>query len=83
MKLRWMIGLLLMTIGAPRAFAAPIDDLIAAAKKEGAVEFLEIFLGPVGQAALRGVHITPLIPAETNDLTKVPELLRPMLKQVP
>ena len=39
MKLRCMIGLLLMTIGAPGAFAAPIDDLIAAAKKEGAVEF--------------------------------------------
>jgi molybdate/tungstate transport system substrate-binding protein len=51
--------------------------------KEGAAEFLEIFLGPVGQAALKGVHITPLTPAETNDLTKVPELLRPMLKQVP
>jgi ABC-type glycerol-3-phosphate transport system substrate-binding protein len=40
MKLRSMIGLLLMTASvAPGAFAAPIDDLIAAAKKEGTVEF--------------------------------------------
>ena len=39
MKLRCMIGLLLMTaIVVPGVPAAPIDDLIAAAKKEGAVE---------------------------------------------
>lgn len=39
-KLRCMIGLLLITAtAAPGASAAPIDDLIAAAKKEGTVEF--------------------------------------------
>jgi molybdate/tungstate transport system substrate-binding protein len=52
-----------------------------APNKQGAADFLQIFLGPVGQAALEGVHITPLIPAETNDLSKVPESLRPLLKQ--
>jgi molybdate/tungstate transport system substrate-binding protein len=52
-----------------------------APNKEAAAEFLQIFLGPVGQDALRGVHITPLSPAETNDLSKVPEILRPLLKQ--
>jgi len=40
-----------------------------------------IFLGQTGQDALKGVHITPIIPAETNDLSKVPEKLRPLLKQ--
>jgi molybdate/tungstate transport system substrate-binding protein len=52
-----------------------------APNKQGAADFLQIFLGPVGQAALQGVHITPLNPAETNDLSKVPESLRPLLKQ--
>jgi molybdate/tungstate transport system substrate-binding protein len=49
--------------------------------KDAADEFLQIFLGPVGQQALQGVHITPLVPAETNDLSKLPESLRPLLKQ--
>jgi molybdate/tungstate transport system substrate-binding protein len=52
-----------------------------APNKPGAADYLQIFLGPVGQEALRKVHITPLIPAETNDLSKVPESLRPLLKQ--
>jgi molybdate/tungstate transport system substrate-binding protein len=52
-----------------------------APNKEAAAEYLQIFLGPVGQKALEGVHITPLSPAETNDLSKVPESLRPFLKQ--
>jgi molybdate/tungstate transport system substrate-binding protein len=52
-----------------------------APNKQGAADYLQIFLGPVGQAALQGVHITPLNPAETNDLSKVPESLRPLLKQ--
>jgi molybdate/tungstate transport system substrate-binding protein len=52
-----------------------------APNKPGAVDYLRIFLGPVGQEALRKVHITPLIPADTNDLSKVPESLRPLLKQ--
>ena len=40
MKLRWFISLFLLTAtAAPRVFAAPIDDLIAAAKNEGSVEF--------------------------------------------
>lgn len=52
-----------------------------APNKQGAADFLEIFLGPVGQNALKGVHITPLSPAETNDLAKAPEKLRPLLKQ--
>jgi molybdate/tungstate transport system substrate-binding protein len=52
-----------------------------APNKEAAAEYLQIFLGPVGQKALEGVHITPLSPAETNDLSKVPESLRPLLKQ--
>jgi molybdate/tungstate transport system substrate-binding protein len=52
-----------------------------AQNKAGAADFLEIFLGPVGRNALQGVHITPLSPAETNDLAKAPEKLRPLLKQ--
>lgn len=52
-----------------------------APNKQAAADFLQIFLGPVGQSALRAVHITPLNPAETNDLSKVPEGLRPLLKQ--
>jgi ABC-type molybdate transport system substrate-binding protein len=52
-----------------------------APNKQAAADYLQIFLGPVGQAALQGVHITPLSPAETNDLSKVPESLRPLLKQ--
>jgi molybdate/tungstate transport system substrate-binding protein len=52
-----------------------------APNKQAAADFLQIFLGPVGQDALKAVHITPLIPAETNDLSKVPESLRPLLKQ--
>jgi molybdate/tungstate transport system substrate-binding protein len=52
-----------------------------APNKQGAADFLQIFLGPVGQAALQGVHITPLNPAETNDLSKLPESLHPLLKQ--
>jgi molybdate/tungstate transport system substrate-binding protein len=52
-----------------------------APNKEAAAEYLQIFLGPVGQKALEGVHITPLSPAETNDLSKAPESLRPLLKQ--
>jgi ABC-type glycerol-3-phosphate transport system substrate-binding protein len=40
MKLRWMIGFLLMMASAvPNASAAPIDELIAAAKKGGTIEF--------------------------------------------
>jgi molybdate/tungstate transport system substrate-binding protein len=50
---------------------------------QAAAEYLAIFLGPVGQEALRKVHITPLVPAETNDLGKWPAELRPLLKQVP
>lgn len=52
-----------------------------APNKEAAANYLEIFLGVVGQDALKGVHITPVTPAETNDLTKVPEKLRPLLRQ--
>jgi molybdate/tungstate transport system substrate-binding protein len=52
-----------------------------APNKAGAADFLEIFLGPVGQNALKGVHITPIVPAETNDISKMPEKLRPLLKQ--
>lgn len=52
-----------------------------AQNKEAAAHYLELFLGPIGQNALKGVHITPLDPAETNDLSKVPESLRPLLKQ--
>jgi molybdate/tungstate transport system substrate-binding protein len=52
-----------------------------AQNKQGAADYLEIFLGTVGQDALKRVHITPLAPAETNDLSKVPEKLRPLLKQ--
>jgi molybdate/tungstate transport system substrate-binding protein len=52
-----------------------------AQNKEAAANYLKIFLGPIGQNALKGVHITPLDPAETNDLSKVPETLRPLLKQ--
>lgn len=53
---------------------APNPDLAA--------EYLTIFLGKIGQDALRTVHITPIVPAETNDLTKVPVSLRPLLRQV-
>jgi molybdate/tungstate transport system substrate-binding protein len=52
-----------------------------AQNKQAAADYLEIFLGIVGQNALRSVHITPVVPAETNDLTKVPEQLRPLLRQ--
>lgn len=52
-----------------------------AQNKEAAANYLRIFLGPIGRDALQGVHITPLDPAETNDLSKVPETLRPLLKQ--
>ncbi len=52
-----------------------------APNKQAAADFLQIFLGAVGQKALEGVHITPLSPAETNDLSKLPESLRPLLKQ--
>jgi molybdate/tungstate transport system substrate-binding protein len=52
-----------------------------AQNKEAAANYLKIFLSPVGQNALKGVHITPLDPAETNDLSKVPEALRPLLRQ--
>ena len=52
-----------------------------APNREAAVNFLLIFLGQTGQDALKGVHITPISPAETNDLSKVPEKLRPLLKQ--
>jgi ABC-type molybdate transport system substrate-binding protein len=52
-----------------------------APNRAAAVNFLEIFLGAAGQDALKGVHITPISPAETNDLSKVPEKLRPLLKQ--
>lgn len=52
-----------------------------APNRKAAADFLQIFLGPVGQAALRGVHITPLVPAETNDISKAPEALRPLLRE--
>jgi molybdate/tungstate transport system substrate-binding protein len=52
-----------------------------ARNKKAAADYLEIFLGKVGQDSLKRVHITPLVPAETNDLTRVPEELRPLLKQ--
>jgi molybdate/tungstate transport system substrate-binding protein len=52
-----------------------------AQNKEAAANYLKIFLGPIGQNALKGVHITPLEPAETNDLSKVPESLRALLRQ--
>lgn len=52
-----------------------------APNREAAVNFLKIFLSSTGQDALKGVHITPISPAETNDLSKVPEELRPLLKQ--
>lgn len=52
-----------------------------APNKQGAADYLEIFLGVVGRDALKSVHITPLSPAETNDINKVPEKLRSLLKQ--
>jgi ABC-type molybdate transport system substrate-binding protein len=52
-----------------------------ARNKTAAADYLEIFLGKVGQDALMRVHITPLAPAETNDLSRAPETLRPLLKQ--
>jgi molybdate/tungstate transport system substrate-binding protein len=52
-----------------------------AQNKEAAANYLKIFLGPIGRNALKGVHITPLDQAETNDLSKVPATLRPLLKQ--
>ena len=52
-----------------------------APNKEAAINFLEIFLGTTGQDALKGVHITPMTPAETNDISRVPEKLRPLMKQ--
>jgi molybdate/tungstate transport system substrate-binding protein len=52
-----------------------------AQNKEAAANYLQIFLSSVGQNALKGVHITPIAPAETNDLTKVPPNLRNLLKQ--
>ena len=52
-----------------------------ARNKKAAADYLEIFLGKVGQDALMRVHITPLAPAETNDLSRAPETLRPLLKQ--
>ena len=52
-----------------------------AKNKKAAADYLEIFLGSAGQEALKGVHITPLNPAETNDLSKVPEKLRQLLKE--
>jgi molybdate/tungstate transport system substrate-binding protein len=54
-----------------------------APNRQAAAEYLAIFLGPVGQQALKAVHITPLVPAETNDLGKAPPELRPLLKQSP
>ena len=40
MKFRWFIGLFFLSATAtPVALAAPIDDLVTAAKKEGTVEF--------------------------------------------
>jgi molybdate/tungstate transport system substrate-binding protein len=51
-----------------------------AQNKEAAANYLKIFLGPIGQNALKGVHISPLDPSETNDLIKVPATLRPLLK---
>jgi molybdate/tungstate transport system substrate-binding protein len=54
-----------------------------APNKKAAADYLEIFLGSVGQAALQKVHITPLVPAETNDVSKVPQSLRSLLKQMP
>ena len=52
-----------------------------APNREAAINFLEIFLGTTGQEALEGVHITPLSPAETNDLSRAPAKLRPLLRQ--
>jgi len=52
-----------------------------AQNSDAAANYLEIFLSPVGQNALKGVHITPIVPAETNDLSKVPEKLRALLRQ--
>ncbi len=67
-----------MTLGAKaNGLMIPLN----APNKEGAADFLEVFLGPVGQNALKGVHITPIVPAETNDISKMPEKLRPLLKQ--
>jgi molybdate/tungstate transport system substrate-binding protein len=54
-----------------------------APNKKAAADYLEIFLGSVGQAALQKVHISPLVPAETNDVSKVPPSLRSLLKQMP
>lgn len=53
-----------------------------AKNKQAAADFLEFFLGQAGQDALKGVHITPVVPAETNDLSRAPEKLRPLLRQV-
>ena len=50
---------------------------------KAAADYLEIFLGPVGGDALKAVHITPLSPAETNDISKAPSNLRALLKQSP
>jgi molybdate/tungstate transport system substrate-binding protein len=52
-----------------------------AQNKEAAANYLQIFLSSIGQNALKGVHITPIAPAETNDLTKIPANLRNLLKQ--
>src|SRR6185312_7994935 len=52
-----------------------------APNKEAAANYLEIFLGEVGQNALKGVHITPVSPALTNELANAPEKLRPLLRQ--
>jgi molybdate/tungstate transport system substrate-binding protein len=69
---------LTVTLGAKaNGLTIPLD----APHRDAAAEYLALFLGPVGQDALRAVHITPLVPAETNDLSKAPPALRPLLRQ--
>jgi molybdate/tungstate transport system substrate-binding protein len=66
-----------VTLGAKaNGLTIPIN----APNKEAAWDYLEIFLGEIGQNALKGVHITPLSPAEISDLSKAPESLKSLLK---
>jgi molybdate/tungstate transport system substrate-binding protein len=52
--------------------------------RENAVKFLQLLLGPAGNAALNEFGPTPIFPAHVSpeDFPKLPESLRPLVKKV-
>ncbi|MCD6239641.1 MAG: tungstate ABC transporter substrate-binding protein WtpA [Thermotogae bacterium] len=72
-------GEMITKIGKPMVYGVTIPN--NAPNRRGAIAFLKFLLGPEGRKIMKENGQPPIIPAETNDVSKVPLELRPLVKE--